>query len=99
MKAQLVQEGDYIVGFGLVTEVHRYDNDVASRQSVMTKKPDLQGALLGARLVAESQEHAYDNQPASITFRSATGKQLSRRPNEEVQVYTVEVPNEMAEAA
>jgi len=98
MKAQRIQKGDYIVGFGRVAEVHRYDNDVADRKSSVTNQPKMRGPLLGARLVAEAQEHAYDNQLASITFRNMTGQCLSRRPDDQVQVYTT-LPAKKAAAA
>jgi|GEM_PF-5904179 len=99
MKAKQIQVGDFIADFGRVTSVHRFDKEVADRKSSMTKMPSEKGALLGARLIAEAQEHAYDKKPGSITFCNAMGKQLSRLPDDNVKVYTVHKPQKAVAAA
>jgi hypothetical protein len=99
MRATQVKRGDFIKGFGRVTEIRHYENDVANRKSSMTPAPKLKGKLLKARLIAESQEQAYNKELGSVAFFNVANAQLIRRPDQQVTVLSAPVATADAAAA
>ncbi len=83
-----VQAGDFIPGFGRVTEVVVTTQDVAQTESARSTKrlPGFINALVRARFAAEAVEQVYKRVPRIVTVHSGVAKRINLQPTDMVTV-------------
>lgn len=88
-----VRKGDYVDGFGTVTDIHKFykDRAVKSRtcNPLKAKKVFVPNDEVYARIVAEQQEESYDSVLDNVVLSFLGGSKRSFSADKEVKVYRI----------
>lgn len=87
-----VRKGDFVDGFGTVTDVRKFyrDRAVKSKSSPLNRKRiPIEDKVVYARLVAEQQEQSYESLLDNVVLYSTGGVRKTFAPEKTVKVYRV----------
>ena len=86
-----VRKGDYVDGFGVVTDVRKFylEKAVKTKQSPLNRvRVAVEDKTVYARLVAQQQEDSYDNLLDNVVL-VADGKSRTFSADKTVKIYRV----------